>query len=324
MRFYTPDEYTNDHKCGYIGEHKLTCGHWVKSALPCGSTCRDADDKNDALICPTCHAAIRDCVEHKLTAEEQEMLRQCMVNTALLTVKLVELATRYLPHVKGGITETVRCIVTHGVYGRPCEASMGPVAVMPMHNLAREVQKKMMARKMEREAPLIKHAKRTAANEISTPDATIETPLPSLPLASLSSPKKQKVNTHTITPIAGVKRRATDMDINTNTNTSPTSSSLPHPANTPSTPSSKRTKTVHFNVPSSAGTKRTSPPEFSNPATDISAKRRRLTPPTFSKPCAAYAKPSIVFYGGVAICKRPNGGNMVMRGSARSLLRLRV
>lgn len=75
MRFYTPDEYTDDHQCGHIGEHKLICGHWVSSTLPCGSTCRDVDHDHDALICPTCCGDIRDCVEHMLTAQEQAMLK---------------------------------------------------------------------------------------------------------------------------------------------------------------------------------------------------------------------------------------------------------
>ena len=310
MRFYTPDEYTDDHQCGHIGEHKLICGHWVSSTLPCGSTCRDVDHDHDALICPTCCGDIRDCVEHMLTAQEQAMLRQCLVNTALLTIKLVEMVSRHLPQVKGGITETVRCLVTHGTYGRPCKASMGPVAVMPVQQLAHEVQKKKLGRKMEQEAPLTKHAKRMVAIDTPTPDASINTPLASLPptphsLPSPPSPKKQKLDTHTVSSLAGLKRGTTTTTTTTTTTDSNTS---PHP------PSSKRQKTVHFSIPSSspssAGSKHASPPDLSN----TSSKRRRLNPPTPKS-----TSPKIIFYGCVAICKRPNGGNKVVRGNGRPL-----
>ncbi|CAO2652334.1 Nn.00g006170.m01.CDS01 [Neocucurbitaria sp. VM-36] len=168
-RWYLPD-YNACLECGLAGEHRLICGHWVKSDEPCGVNCKSAKLDHAPFICPTCRDIVQDIFTNKLTDAERAKLCGLKGKDDVFMVGCcVEYATKRAPELGVNITETVLSLLRKG-YGRVCEASAGPPPVEhpPFEQVIRDIQEKQEQKerdKIARENPLIKHEKRKDIND---------------------------------------------------------------------------------------------------------------------------------------------------------------
>ncbi|KAF2845713.1 hypothetical protein T440DRAFT_522450 [Plenodomus tracheiphilus IPT5] len=313
IQYYTPD-YTQDHKCGHIDEHKLACGHWIKSSAPCGVTCRNADKKVEAFICPTCDTIAREAIDNKLTPEERYTLSLVIKgHSARLVVWVHKLITRHCPSITAGVHQLSRHIAT-GIYGRRCESSQGPVSYMPIHELARKVAQTQAFNKMAVEDPLTKHSKREYEKSSTTnKKAKHDTSLAGAKRPTIETEQKDTITSNKKfkpdTSLAGYKRATAEP------NTTPRAPLTP--VSIPNTPSpAKRQCVSRVNASNFSGTKRFTPPVDYEAESERAPKRVRtqqVLPTTFKGQ-------QIIWYGNCAIIKTPNGGNRTISRDTRAQL----
>ncbi|CAE7030217.1 hypothetical protein PTNB85_04591 [Pyrenophora teres f. teres] len=141
IRYYAAD-YTAMLPCGSENNHHLLCGHYIASALPCGRNCKTRVLDESPFTCPTCHSAIDEFLNAKMSAEETAKLKELEgVNVAVFSAYCVELVTRALPGIKGGVADAVTAFLNTR-YGRGCVASAGPAKVetLPLRKMVGAMQ----------------------------------------------------------------------------------------------------------------------------------------------------------------------------------------
>ncbi|KAJ4373113.1 hypothetical protein N0V83_003404 [Neocucurbitaria cava] len=173
-RWYAPD-YNACLDCGLAGEHRLVCGHWVKSEEPCGINCKSENFDQDPFNCPICHDVVHDILRNKLTDAEQAKLTHLKSkNAALLLGVAIEIVMKRAPELKANVTETIHSILRKN-YGRSCGFSTGPppVETPPLEQTIREIQEHQEQKEHDRyakENPLNKHEKRKDMNDTTDAD----------------------------------------------------------------------------------------------------------------------------------------------------------
>ncbi|KAI0572330.1 hypothetical protein Alg130_09769 [Pyrenophora tritici-repentis] len=154
IRYYAAD-YTSLLPCGSENHHHLLCGHYVFSALPCGRNCKTPVQDTAPFTCPTCRAAIDDVFNGKGEAAKVKEMQG--VDASVGIAYAVELATRTLPRVKGGVADAVMAFLHKG-YGREdCVGSEGPrkVETLDLREMVGEMQggwERRQMRMMEEDA----------------------------------------------------------------------------------------------------------------------------------------------------------------------------
>ncbi|KAF1844100.1 uncharacterized protein K460DRAFT_357731 [Cucurbitaria berberidis CBS 394.84] len=306
-RWFSPD-YNACLECGQAGEHRLVCGHWIKSAAPCGLNCKTEKLDEAPFVCPTCRDIVQDILSNKLTGTEITKLNGLKVkDNSLLMGYCVEYVTKRVPELKANITETVFSLLRND-YGRICEASDGPVPakVPSFEQTIRDMQEEQERKEREqlaKENPLNKHDKRRCVsdddpnvqNATQAPGSTqVQDDTPEAAQNSSTSSNgnkkpKKKLETHR-EPISsqtcGSKRPSSSPDADTGS---------PVSANKTNKKLKEKLETVREPItPQTRGTKRHSltstyvaPPYFTK-------KIALNTPPTFGDASFMVPHPSVV------------------------------
>lgn len=151
--------------------HKLTCGHWISSPLPCGRNCHTPIVTNEPFPCTECHDLVADILNTKLTPTEKQKLAHAKTGYHTFYIALaVEYVTKHAhPHTSGNLTETVIDILsTNNTTNHPLQPSQGPVEP-PRISLAqslRDLQALHARKDFETQNPLVHHTKRPCPEEL--------------------------------------------------------------------------------------------------------------------------------------------------------------